>query len=176
MKEEKEAFCNSVTVEVKAIGLLDTPQICWEFFIKKVREFLDRLSRFWRICLSSRVLRHCARYLILLILHCRWGGIYTSCCVLVQLERNLQYAHGNSQHLWVNWHTITFIHGRKRFALLQAHPRMARLHNDIHHQRLPVRLNHWRRAESCSVIQACEKWDHQLCLTYRWLLRGLHVR
>ena len=45
MKEEKEAFCNSVTVEVKANGLLDTPQICWEFFIEKVHEFLDRLSR-----------------------------------------------------------------------------------------------------------------------------------
>ena len=30
-------FCNSVRTEVKATGMMDTPDNCWEFFIDKVR-------------------------------------------------------------------------------------------------------------------------------------------
>lgn len=38
--EDKEAFCNAVRNEVKATGLLDTVENCWDFFINKVRKFL----------------------------------------------------------------------------------------------------------------------------------------
>lgn len=36
LQEDKENFSNSVRSEVKATGLLDTPDNCWEFFIEKV--------------------------------------------------------------------------------------------------------------------------------------------
>ena len=37
-QEDKELFCNSVRTEVKATGLMDTPETCWDFFIDKVRQ------------------------------------------------------------------------------------------------------------------------------------------
>jgi len=36
LQEDKENFSNSVRSEVKAAGLLDTPDNCWDFFIEKV--------------------------------------------------------------------------------------------------------------------------------------------
>lgn len=42
--EDKEEFCNAVRNEVKAAGLLDSVENCWDFFIQKVR----------RPCCSSR--------------------------------------------------------------------------------------------------------------------------
>lgn len=38
--EDKEAFCNAVRNEVKATGLMDTMENCWDFFIDKVRKYL----------------------------------------------------------------------------------------------------------------------------------------
>lgn len=35
-QEEKENFCNAVRNEVKAVGLMDTTDTLWEFFIDKV--------------------------------------------------------------------------------------------------------------------------------------------
>lgn len=35
--EDKDNFCNAVRNEVKATGLLDTTDNCWDFFINKVR-------------------------------------------------------------------------------------------------------------------------------------------
>jgi dynein heavy chain len=34
--ENKDTFCNAVRNEVKATGLLDTNDNCWDFFINKV--------------------------------------------------------------------------------------------------------------------------------------------
>lgn len=39
-QEDKDNFCNAVRNEVKAAGLLDTPDNCWDFFIDKVRRYL----------------------------------------------------------------------------------------------------------------------------------------
>ncbi len=39
-QEDKEAFCNAVRGEVKAQGILDTPEACWDFFIAKARRLL----------------------------------------------------------------------------------------------------------------------------------------
>jgi dynein heavy chain len=39
-QEDKEGFCNAVRSEVKASGLLDTPEACWDFFIAKTRRLL----------------------------------------------------------------------------------------------------------------------------------------
>ena len=36
LQEDKENFCNSVRTEVKATGLVDTTDNCWDFFIDKV--------------------------------------------------------------------------------------------------------------------------------------------
>lgn len=36
MQEDKDTFCNAVRGEVKATGLLDTVDNCWDFFINKV--------------------------------------------------------------------------------------------------------------------------------------------
>ncbi|KAF6251999.1 flagellar outer dynein arm heavy chain beta [Scenedesmus sp. NREL 46B-D3] len=38
--EDKDTFCNAVRNEVKATGLLDTNDNCWDFFINKVRRYL----------------------------------------------------------------------------------------------------------------------------------------
>ncbi|PNW78281.1 hypothetical protein CHLRE_09g403800v5 [Chlamydomonas reinhardtii] len=38
--EDKEAFTNAVRNEVKAAGILDSAENCWDFFIDKVRKFL----------------------------------------------------------------------------------------------------------------------------------------
>ena len=40
MQEDKDNFSNAVRNEVKASGLIDTPENCWDFFIDKVRKFL----------------------------------------------------------------------------------------------------------------------------------------
>ena len=34
--EDKDNFCNAVRSEVKATGMLDTTENCWDFFINKV--------------------------------------------------------------------------------------------------------------------------------------------
>jgi dynein heavy chain len=39
-QEDKDNFCNAVRSEVKAAGLLDTPEACWEFFLAKARRLL----------------------------------------------------------------------------------------------------------------------------------------
>ena len=39
-QEDKDNFSNAVRNEVKASGLLDTPENCWDFFIDKVRKYL----------------------------------------------------------------------------------------------------------------------------------------
>lgn len=36
-QEDKEMFCNSVRTEVKATGMIDTPDNCWDAFIDRVR-------------------------------------------------------------------------------------------------------------------------------------------
>eukprot|EP00201_Polytomella_parva_P017476 CAMPEP_0175071536 /NCGR_PEP_ID=MMETSP0052_2-20121109/19298_1 /TAXON_ID=51329 ORGANISM="Polytomella parva, Strain SAG 63-3" /NCGR_SAMPLE_ID=MMETSP0052_2 /ASSEMBLY_ACC=CAM_ASM_000194 /LENGTH=4543 /DNA_ID=CAMNT_0016338719 /DNA_START=12 /DNA_END=13643 /DNA_ORIENTATION=- len=38
--EDKEAFSNAVRNEVKAAGIMDSAENCWEFFINKVRKYL----------------------------------------------------------------------------------------------------------------------------------------
>lgn len=38
--EDKDNFCNAVRIEVKATGLLDTTDNCWDFFINKVCDIL----------------------------------------------------------------------------------------------------------------------------------------
>ena len=35
-QENMDTFCNCVRIEVKASGMLDTPDNCWEFFVEKV--------------------------------------------------------------------------------------------------------------------------------------------
>lgn len=40
LQEDKDNFSNAVRNEVKASGLLDTPENCWDFFIDKVRKYL----------------------------------------------------------------------------------------------------------------------------------------
>jgi hypothetical protein len=35
-QEDKDTFCNAVRTEVKATGMLDSPENCWDFFINKV--------------------------------------------------------------------------------------------------------------------------------------------
>ena len=35
-QEEKEGFCNDVRPVVKAAGILDTTENCWDFFIEQV--------------------------------------------------------------------------------------------------------------------------------------------
>ena len=39
-QEDKDNFCNAVRSEVKAAGILDTPEACWDFFIAKARRLL----------------------------------------------------------------------------------------------------------------------------------------
>ncbi|KAK9866454.1 hypothetical protein WJX84_011662 [Apatococcus fuscideae] len=39
-QEDKDNFSNAVRNEVKASGLIDTPENCWDFFIDKVRKYL----------------------------------------------------------------------------------------------------------------------------------------
>lgn len=36
LQDDEENFCNSVRAEVKAAGILDSPENCWSFFIEKV--------------------------------------------------------------------------------------------------------------------------------------------
>ena len=38
--EEREGMCNSVRNEVKATGMVDSPEVLWDFFIEKVRKNL----------------------------------------------------------------------------------------------------------------------------------------
>lgn len=35
LQEDKDNFCNSVRAEVKAAGLMDSTDNCWDFFIDK---------------------------------------------------------------------------------------------------------------------------------------------
>ncbi len=37
LQEDKDGFCNAVRNEVKATGMLDSAENCWDFFINKVR-------------------------------------------------------------------------------------------------------------------------------------------
>jgi dynein heavy chain, axonemal len=39
-QEDKENFCNAVRSEVKATGMLDSTENCWDYFIAKTRRFL----------------------------------------------------------------------------------------------------------------------------------------
>ena len=39
-QEDKDGFCNAVRSEVKASGLLDTADACWDYFIAKTRRLL----------------------------------------------------------------------------------------------------------------------------------------
>lgn len=39
-QEDKETFCNAVRNEVKAQGILDTTEACWDYFISKTRRLL----------------------------------------------------------------------------------------------------------------------------------------
>ena len=40
-QEDKEAFCTSVSMEVKAMGL-PNPKNCWDYFIQEVHKLLDQ--------------------------------------------------------------------------------------------------------------------------------------
>ena len=44
VQEDKEQFSNAVRSEVKATGLMDTPENLWDFFIEKAR------TRAWLPC------------------------------------------------------------------------------------------------------------------------------
>ena len=44
VQEDKENFCNSVRTEVKATGMMDTPDNCWDFFRDKVCLYWDLVS------------------------------------------------------------------------------------------------------------------------------------
>jgi hypothetical protein len=39
-QEDRDAACAAVRADVKALGLLDTPQNCWQFFLERVRQNL----------------------------------------------------------------------------------------------------------------------------------------
>ena len=54
LQEDKENFCNSVRTELKATGLLDTTDNCWDFFIDKVpaRSRVLPLSKTATSCMS----------------------------------------------------------------------------------------------------------------------------
>jgi hypothetical protein len=41
LQEDRDNFSNSVRNDVKAAGLMDTPDNCWEFFIDKVNDALS---------------------------------------------------------------------------------------------------------------------------------------
>ena len=46
-QEDKDNAVNSIRAEVKAAGLLDSPDVCWDFFITKVRKNLHMV-----LCMS----------------------------------------------------------------------------------------------------------------------------
>ena len=50
MEDEIEEIVNSIRPEVKSVGILDTKENCWKFFIEKVRKQL----KVWR----SAILKH----------------------------------------------------------------------------------------------------------------------
>ena len=45
MQEDKDNFCNAVRNEVKATGMLDTQENCWDFFISKVSYVLEQEAK-----------------------------------------------------------------------------------------------------------------------------------
>lgn len=54
-QEDKDTFCNAVRNEVKATGMVDTPENCWQFFIERVRKNLHVVLCFSPVGDSFRV-------------------------------------------------------------------------------------------------------------------------
>jgi hypothetical protein len=51
--EDKDTFINAVRSEVKATGMLDTAENCWDFFINKVGLEGGRCRWRWRRCCTA---------------------------------------------------------------------------------------------------------------------------
>ena len=142
LQEDKENFCNSVRTEVKATGLLDTTDNCWDFFIDKVRQpdpvaYPCRVNssacqRFSHVQASQQCIPDKQRRSgnIPIVLHsrpkkawkvschvqCRSGAICMWFCALAQWGRDSKFVHGSSLLLSLALLMTTSTHGPKRFA------------------------------------------------------------
>lgn len=66
---------------------MDTPEICWQFFIERVRP---------KSCLFVSYVLHSSNHDCIIVKHCRFAKISILCCVFHLSETNLEFEQGSS--------------------------------------------------------------------------------